>query len=747
MNRKPAKPVPLHDAKTAAQNLRQFTGATLPVFIDYEFNRSAHPHVNLVSCSILVPDWDDQPREWWLHNRPDQVADLAATLRRLDDSGAVFYGYAIAAEARATLSVGIDPHTFRWVDLYAEWCQLTYNNVQCEYGTYYTKTGFKRFSVPPYFEKARNAGKDNTAVGRGMVDAAAQMFDLFIDSARKREMRDLIIADHPTYTPAEQADIMAYCSDDVRYLPAMAWEMSVRLNAAARLDFATIGRVIQRRASFSVSVGKMEDVGFPLKIADVVNLRRNFALAEDTLISDLVKNHYPFFVRQKKRASDVMGAWTDKYDAFVEFLKREGLYDSWPRTTNADTGQKTDTLSREDKVLGEYDGIPELYQYRQVKKQIKQLNWFKAPNETKAAREGDFFDSVGPDDRLRTFLGPFGTQTGRNAPKASRFVLAMSSWLRCLIEPPEGWVIIGIDYASQEFAIAAIMSGDKTMMEAYESGDPYLYFAKKAGAVPMDADPKNCKDPVRVLRPWVGSDFDLSHGINDADLAALPEEARELLAKYKGYKFQRLLFKSTTLGLQYGMGAAKLAVKLSADLGQKFTENQASELISLHKKVYREYWRWAEKIGIDYLRQGHLLLWDGWALLGDNDNSLSVKNFPVQGTGGTIMREAVRLAHQRGINILSPLHDAVYCLAPADRTKEQADALADCMTKAVEAVIGSALSIRLDVDIHNHGDIWIEEKGEKFYRLLSPYLEHLPTLGDKKTELLTTIFRGFDGVE
>ena len=39
----------------------------------------------------------------------------------------------------------------------------------------------------------------------------------------------------------------------------------------------------------------------------------------------------------------------------------------------------------------------------------------------------------------------------------------------------------------QEFGIAAALSGDPLMMEAYRSGDPYLAFAKQAGAAPPDA--------------------------------------------------------------------------------------------------------------------------------------------------------------------------------------------------------------------------------------------------------------------
>ena len=330
----------------------------------------------------------------------------------------------------------------------------------------------------------------------------------------------------------------------------------------------------------------------------------------------------------------------DKYDNFLEFVTREGLADKWPRTIHKGTGRATTTLSREEKVLEQYDGVPAIYAYRQVKKQITQMRWFKKPTEKDVKKKGDFFDSVGSDNRVRTFLGSYGTQTSRNAPKASRFILAMSAWLRCLIEPPPGWVIISIDYASQEFGIAAVKSGDLNMIEAYMSGDPYLFFAKKAGAVPEGADPKWCKNP-----------------------SMAPENQRD---EYDKYKWQRALFKATTLGLQYGMGAAKLAVKLSADMGMTITEAQAQKLLNLHKRVFSKYWQWLDEVAKAYQKTGVLRLADGWCLLKDNDNLLSVKNFPTQGGGGAIMREAVILAHQRGIDVMSPLHDAVYGMAPAE---------------------------------------------------------------------------------
>ena len=60
-------------------------------------------------------------------------------------------------------------------------------------------------------------------------------------------------------------------------------------------------------------------------------------------------------------------------------------------------------------------------------------------------------------------------------------------WLRGLIKPPPGHGVAYIDWSQQEFGIAAALSGDANMLAAYQSGDPYLAFAKQAGAVPQDA--------------------------------------------------------------------------------------------------------------------------------------------------------------------------------------------------------------------------------------------------------------------
>ena len=99
--------------------------------------------------------------------------------------------------------------------------------------------------------------------------------------------------------------------------------------------------------------------------------------------------------------------------------------------------------------------------------------------------------AVGRDGRNRCILSAFRARTGRNQPSNSQFIFGPSAWLRSLIKPPEGYAVSYLDYKQQEFGIAAALSGDPNMIKAYQTGDPYLTFAKQAGAVPADATKKN----------------------------------------------------------------------------------------------------------------------------------------------------------------------------------------------------------------------------------------------------------------
>jgi DNA polymerase-1 len=98
--------------------------------------------------------------------------------------------------------------------------------------------------------------------------------------------------------------------------------------------------------------------------------------------------------------------------------------------------------------------------------------------------------AVGHDGRNRCLLSPFGARTSRNTPSNTKFIFGPSVWLRGLVKPPPGYGLAYLDWSQQEFGIAAALSGDGAMLEAYATGDVYMAFAKQARAVPVDATSK-----------------------------------------------------------------------------------------------------------------------------------------------------------------------------------------------------------------------------------------------------------------
>ena len=187
------------------------------------------------------------------------------------------------------------------------------------------------------------------------------------------------------------------------------------------------------------------------------------------------------------------------------------------------------------------------------------------------------------------------------------------------------------------------------------------------------------------------------------------------------------------LGLQYGMGVDKLSRKLTMDTGKEVSVYDATQLRDMHKRVFHVYWAWLDAVTNAY-SQMPLTLHDGWTLFMDNPSALSVKNFPVQGTGSAIMRLAVRLAQGRGIKVSFPLHDAIYIIHDEGDT-EAVDILEKCMDEAVETVLGKELHIRHEGKTVTNTDVWVEKRGESMYKLLKEYLEERETSPGEEKKL------------
>ena len=146
---------------------------------------------------------------------------------------------------------------------------------------------------------------------------------------------------------------------------------------------------------------------------------------------------------------------------------------------------------------------------------------------------------------------------------------------------------------SKSSALRLRLSGDAAMQAAYRSGDPYLAFAKQAGAVPADA------------------------------------------TKTDATGRQRELFKQCVLAVQYGMEAEALALRI----GQP--PIVARDLLRAHRETYRMFWRWSDAAVDTAMLTGSLHTVFGWHVhVGETPNPRSLRNFPMQANGAEMLRLA-----------------------------------------------------------------------------------------------------------
>lgn len=275
--------------------------------------------------------------------------------------------------------------------------------------------------------------------------------------------------------------------------------------------------------------------------------------------------------------------------------------------------------------------------------------------------------AVGDDGRHRAPLRPFRSRTGRNQPSSHAFLFAGPRWFRHLVRPDPGMGLALIDWAQQEFGIAAALSGDSTMRAAYQSGDPYLAFARQANAVPTTGTPET-------------------------------------------HPLERKLFKACALGVQYGMGAKTLA-QLT-----RTSEPEAQALLSSHRRTYPTFWQWSDAVVDSALLRGQMSSVFGWLVKVDAGCKPGfVRNFPMQSNGAEMLRLACSLVTEAGITVCAPLHDALLIEAPIDALDDAVKGTRKLMAEA-SAIVLDDFELRSEFNIVRYPHHIGSANGESLWR-------------------------------
>jgi hypothetical protein len=341
-------------------------------------------------------------------------------------------------------------------------------------------------------------------------------------------------------------------------------------------------------------------------------------------------------------------------DRFNAYLMQHNRW--WPRFASGRPILDDDTFKS---MLAFY---PELTPVRKVRSALAETRLFRNL-------------AVGRDGRNRALLSPFGTSTGRNAPSNSRFIFGPSAWARGLIRPDPGIALAYVDYTSQEIAVAGYLSGDRAMIDAYESGrDVYLAFGARARVVPFDATKE-------------------THG---------PE---------------RKLFKAVVLGSQYGLGADALAHQIGR------SRVEARDLLEVCRRASPEYWRWSAGAVRLAMATGQLHTCLGWAtIVRPQTRPTSLLNWPIQAHAAEMLRLACCMLTERGVGVCAPVHDAVLVEAPADRIDAVAAETRAVLAEASGIVLGGP-TLGSDAQIVRFPHRLLDDDSRAFWDRLMGYLD------------------------
>ena len=278
--------------------------------------------------------------------------------------------------------------------------------------------------------------------GNGLVGALAWFGLNSISVTEKKAMRDLAQRDGPL-TPEEEKALLDYCESDVdalgRLLP--------RLLPSIDMPLALL------RGRYMIAAAHIEAVGVPVDVEAHQKIVKNWGAIKETLI-DRIDADY-----------NVYEGVTFKRDRFVAYLRANSI--SWPLLPTGQPKLDDDTFREMARAH------PEVAPLRELRVSLSQL------------RLSDL--EVGADGRNRCLLSAFRARTSRNQPSTSKFVFGLAVWLLSLIKRELGRALAYLDYSQQEFGIAAALSGDTAMLAAYQSGNPYLAFARQAGMAPPTA--------------------------------------------------------------------------------------------------------------------------------------------------------------------------------------------------------------------------------------------------------------------
>lgn len=295
------------------------------------------------------------------------------------------------------------------------------------------------------------------------------------------------------------------------------------------------------------------------------------------------------------------------------------------------------------------------------------LEWKESVTLVSAAEK--LLDSVGTDGRIHAGYRQMGTETGRlscagpnlqQIPRIKEF--------RSLFIPEDGYKLVVADFSQVELRVAAELSGEERMREAYAAG--------------------------RDLHTETAS---LIAGV-DSD---------------KVTKDQRQSAKVANFGLLYGAGPATLRKQAVAQYGIDMPQEEAKVLVEGFRAAYPQLYKWQQEEGVKTTRAVNTATGRRRMLVGFNDKYTTRINTQVQGTAGDIAKLAIWLlwraicaAPEDEARLIAMVHDEIVLEVQEHTVEKWSQTLKTAMESA-GSMICKTVPIIAEV---SSGDTWADAK-------------------------------------
>lgn len=258
-------------------------------------------------------------------------------------------------------------------------------------------------------------------------------------------------------------------------------------------------------------------------------------------------------------------------------------------------------------------------------------------------------------NRIHPDYWQIGTATGRFSCRNPNLqqIPRDQVFRECFI-PSEGNLLVIGDYSQIELRVAAEISHDQRMIDAFQQNQDI-----------------HCLTASLLI----GKDIN------------------------KVTKEERQAAKAVNFGLLYAMGARGLQLYAQNSYGVEMTNQQAVDFRQRFFEVYQGIASWQKELGMSSLKEirtlnGRLRIWE------DHPKITELFNTPIQGTAADIMKQAMAMSfpylNRNNVHLIGTVHDEILLESPQEKAQEISHFLKETMIKAGKKFIQQ---VPIEVDI------------------------------------------------